>query len=71
MYHGGFGGGPWGGGPHAMMGRLRSALDAADEDDILGKVYDARVIRRLPKYLAWVKSYLALGGDRHAYPYRG
>jgi ABC-type multidrug transport system fused ATPase/permease subunit len=61
MYHGGFGGGPWGGGPHAMMGRLRSALDATDEDDILGKVYDARVMRRLPKYLAWVKSYIALG----------
>jgi ABC-type multidrug transport system fused ATPase/permease subunit len=60
MYHGGFGGGPWGGGPHAMMGRLRSALDAGDEDDILGKVYDARVIRRLPKYLGWVKSSIAL-----------
>jgi ABC-type multidrug transport system fused ATPase/permease subunit len=44
-----------------MMGRLRSALDATDEDDILGKVYDARVIRRMPKYLAWVKSYIALG----------
>ena len=60
MYQGGFGGGPWSGGPH-VMGRLRSALDATDEDDILGKVYDARVMRRLPKYLAWVKSYIALG----------
>ena len=54
MYHGGFGGGHLGG------GRLRSALDAGDEDDILGKVYDSRVVRRLPKYLAWVKSPLAL-----------
>jgi ABC-type multidrug transport system fused ATPase/permease subunit len=42
------------------MGRLRSALDATDEDDILGKVYDVRVIRRMPRYLAWVKKSLAL-----------
>ena len=27
-----------------------------------GKVYDVRVIRRMPKYLAWVKKYLALAG---------
>jgi len=66
MYHGGFGGGHWGGGPGGpgggahMMGRLHSALDAGDEDDILGKVYDARVIRRMPKYLAWFKSSIAL-----------
>ncbi len=40
--------------------RLRSALDAGDEDEILGKVYDRRVIGRLPPYLAWVKSHLAL-----------
>jgi ABC-type multidrug transport system fused ATPase/permease subunit len=59
MYQGGFGGGPWSGGPH-VMGRLRSALDATDEDDILGKVYDVRVIRRMPRYLAWVKKSLAL-----------
>ncbi len=32
-----------------------------DEDDVLGKVYDSRIIRRLPKYLAPVKSWLALG----------
>jgi ABC-type multidrug transport system fused ATPase/permease subunit len=42
------------------MWRLRSALDAG-EDDVLGKVYDSRVIRRLPRYMAWVKSHLALG----------
>ncbi|MBI2287785.1 MAG: ABC transporter ATP-binding protein [Chloroflexi bacterium] len=55
------GGGDWGGGGGGGGGmwRLHSALDAKDEDDILGKVYDSRVIRRLPKYLAWVKSYLA------------
>jgi ABC-type multidrug transport system fused ATPase/permease subunit len=47
-----------GGGP---PGRLHSALDAGDED-ILGKVYDARVIRRIPRYMAWVKAWLAMGG---------
>jgi ABC-type multidrug transport system fused ATPase/permease subunit len=53
------GGGPGMGG--AGMGRrLRSALDAADQDDILGKVYDIRVIRRMPEYLAWVKKHLAV-----------
>ena len=58
MFHGGFGG-HWGGegmGGGGPMHRLHSALDAGDEDDILGKVYDARVIRRLPKYMAWIKS---------------
>ncbi len=51
VYHGSGEGAMW---------RLHSALDAGDEDDILGKVYDSRVIRRLPKYLAWVKSSLVL-----------
>ncbi len=32
-----------------------------DEDDMLGKVYDSKVIARLPKYLAPVKAWLALG----------
>ena len=41
-------------------GHLHSAIDA-DEVDVLGKVYDSRVIKRLPKYLAPVKSWLALG----------
>lgn len=54
------GGGRFGpGGPGGRGGRLRSALDAADEDDILGKVYDSRVIKRMPKYLDWVKWSLA------------
>ena len=48
------GGGMFGGGPGGG-GRLRSALDAADNDDILGKAYDAKIIKRLPKYFAWVK----------------
>ncbi len=55
-----YGGGDYGGGGGGAMWRLHSALDAGDEDDILGKIYDNRVIRRLPKYLAWVKSTLAL-----------
>lgn len=47
MYHGG---GPQGYG----------AIDA-DEDSALKKVYDSRVIARLPGYMAPVKSWLALG----------
>jgi len=34
---------------------------AFDEDEVLGKVYDSKVISRLPKYMAPVKSWLALG----------
>lgn len=62
MYHGG---GHWGGGSHGAGshggGRLRSSLEARD-DDILGKVYDARVMRRAPAYLSSVKKWLVLGG---------
>ena len=47
------------GGPH-RGGQLPSTFDA---DKMLGKVYDARVVRRLLKYLAPVKSQLALGGS--------
>jgi ATP-binding cassette subfamily B protein len=60
---GGFGGGfggPMGGG--GMGRRLRSALDSGDDNATLGKIYDAKVIRRMPKYLAWVKKYLAIAG---------
>jgi ABC-type multidrug transport system fused ATPase/permease subunit len=56
---GGFGGG-FGGGPGGPVGRLRGAMDAED-DDILGKVYDSRVIKRLPKYMQWVKGKMVLG----------
>jgi ABC-type multidrug transport system fused ATPase/permease subunit len=58
MFHGG--GGFGGGGGHFHGGRLGSALDA-DDDDILGKVYDRRVLSRVPKYLAPVKGWMALG----------
>ena len=66
---GGHGGGPpgghgggWGRGGPPSRQRLSSAIDAdIDEDLILGKVYDSRVLRRLPKYLVPVKGWLALG----------
>ncbi len=51
MYHGG--------GSH-RGGHSHSLFDT-DEDKRLGKVYDSRVIARLPQYLAPVKSWLALG----------
>ncbi len=49
------GGGQPGGQP------LRSAIDAGDNDEILGKIYDRRIISRLVEYLVQVKKYLALG----------
>ena len=64
VFGGGFGGGGGPGGPGGPgggpMGRLHSALDAED-DAILGKVYDSRVIKRLPKYMRMVKGRMALG----------
>ncbi len=54
------GGGQPGGGPPAAQ-PLRSAIDAGDNDEILGKVYDSRMIARLFEYLAMVKKYLGLG----------
>ncbi|OGN96055.1 MAG: hypothetical protein A2Y89_07095, partial [Chloroflexi bacterium RBG_13_51_18] len=50
MFHGG------GGGYHQHQGGGRF-----DSDDVLGKVYDSRVITRLPKYLAPVKGWIGLG----------
>ena len=61
MYHGG---GGFGGGSPFMGAGLHGGSQprsAFDEDDVLGKVYDNRVIARLPKYLSPVKSWLALG----------
>ncbi len=59
MFHGGgFGGGGGHGGPHG--GRLHSALDI-DEEEELGKLYDSKVVARLPRYLAPVKKWMALG----------
>ncbi len=34
-----------------------------DSDDVLGKVYDSRVISRLPRYLAPVKGWISLGAS--------
>jgi ABC-type multidrug transport system fused ATPase/permease subunit len=64
MFHGaGFGPGPGmagmhGGAPGGGMGRLRSALDADDEN--LGKAYDSRVVGRLIKYVGRVKKPMLL-----------
>jgi ABC-type multidrug transport system fused ATPase/permease subunit len=71
MFHagggGGFGGGGGGfggrggpGGPGGPGARLRGAIDAGD-DDSLGKIYDAKVMRRLPGYMSWVKKHIAIG----------
>jgi len=60
---GGRGGGRPGGGRGGRAGarRLTSALDADFEEE-LGKVYDAKVIARLPKYLIPVWRPIAIGG---------
>ncbi|HEX7475274.1 MAG TPA: hypothetical protein VF318_04850, partial [Dehalococcoidales bacterium] len=58
-----FGGGgfrPGGPGGPGGAGRLRSAQDFDDENE-LGKIYDGRVVKRLPKYMAWVKKPLVIG----------
>ena len=57
---GGFGGpgGPGGAGGGGMMGRLRSSMDANDGQDVLGNIYDMKILRRLPQYAAWVKGHL-------------
>ena len=50
MFHHGYHGG----------GHRHGAFDA---DEVLGKVYDSKVIARLPKYLAPVKTWIALGAS--------
>jgi ABC-type multidrug transport system fused ATPase/permease subunit len=52
VFHGGGGGG--GGFAHRHGGDF-------DSDEVLGKVYDNRVVARLPKYMAPVKGWLSLG----------
>ena len=52
MFHGGGGGG--GGFAHRHGGDF-------DSDEVLGKVYDNRVVGRLPKYMVPVKGWLSLG----------
>ena len=49
-----------GGGPQGGQ-LLRSAIDAHDDDEILGKVYDSRLIARLAEYLSPVKKHLVFG----------
>ncbi|MFH1381463.1 MAG: ABC transporter ATP-binding protein [Chloroflexota bacterium] len=46
---------------YPVGGQLQSVFDIDDEDTTLGKIYDWRVIRRLPRYLAMVRSWMALG----------
>ncbi len=53
------GGAPTGGGPQ----QLRSAIDAASDDEILGKLYDARMMTRLGEYLGQVKKHILLGAS--------
>ncbi|MBI4188609.1 MAG: ABC transporter ATP-binding protein [Chloroflexi bacterium] len=55
---GGPGGGFGGPGGFGGMGRLRSSLDAGEGQDVLGRVYDLVVLRRLPQYMAWVKKHM-------------
>src|SRR3970282_24117 len=40
-----------------------SSMDAGDGQDVLGKIYDMKVLRRLPQYLAWVKGHLFLAAS--------
>jgi ABC-type multidrug transport system fused ATPase/permease subunit len=51
MFHGGGGGG---------FGHRHGGAQF-DSDEVLGKVYDNRVVARLPKYLAPVKGWIGLG----------
>src|SRR4030042_584020 len=55
MMHGG------GGGFHAHGPGGPPGHGGFDSDDVLGKVYDSRVIGKLPKYLAPVKGWISLG----------
>jgi len=41
--------------------QLRGAIDSGDVDDILGKVYDVGIIRRVLGYIGAVKWHLAIG----------
>ena len=55
MFHGG------GGGGFAHRGGFGHQGDQFDSDEVLGKVYDNRVVARLPKYLAPVKGWIGIG----------
>ena len=55
MFHGG------GGGFHGRGGGFHGRGGDFDADEVLGKVYDNRVVARLPKYMAPVKGKIGLG----------
>jgi ABC-type multidrug transport system fused ATPase/permease subunit len=55
------GGSPAGGGPPQVGQQLRSATDSSADDEILGRVYDSGMMRRLGEYLARVRRHLAIG----------
>jgi ABC-type multidrug transport system fused ATPase/permease subunit len=55
MFHGG------GGGFHGRGGGFHGRDGDFDSDEVLGKVYDNRVVARLPKYLVPVKGMIGLG----------
>jgi ATP-binding cassette subfamily B protein len=44
------------------MQRLQGVVNRGFDAEVPGKVYDARVVRRMPKYVAWVKWFVAVGG---------
>lgn len=54
-------GGTTPGGGNPVGGQLRSALDAGDSDEILGKIYNSKVLRRLTEFMALVRLPLSLG----------
>jgi ABC-type multidrug transport system fused ATPase/permease subunit len=63
MYYGGGSGGgsSMPGGPQVMQ-RLQGVVNRGFDAEVPGKIYDARVVRRIPKYVAWVKWFVAVGG---------
>ncbi|MFC2007665.1 ABC transporter ATP-binding protein [Chloroflexota bacterium] len=55
MHHGGGGHHGFGGGPMGRYGRH------IDDEEGQGRVYDSKIVKRLPKYLVPVKGWLAVG----------
>ncbi|MBI4180782.1 MAG: ABC transporter ATP-binding protein, partial [Chloroflexi bacterium] len=63
MHHGGSNPGGRGHGGSSRGTRLNSSPDAEWDDDVLGRAYDRRVMKRLFKYVVPVKGWLALGAS--------
>ena len=59
MYGGGMPGGG-GAGPQGAQ-QLRSSIDAGTDDEILGRIYNVGMMKRLGEYVARVKGHLSLG----------